>query len=214
MKADLAFRLSRQPCAADRIGTKRSPDIDPDYHWNSCVPHLPHGHDAQSPARSRRAQRSTKIPTTVGSRHPSRQSFGTTRRVRRTGSHLGSTLNPGGAVLTRGVFRRSGSVACVRVAASPNEVLTRPMMHHPMRGGQTHAARVCEYLRFLQSGQTPFTCGRGRRPSSTSETTKSATWAAVTSSSVRRRRCANWPTSAARVYATILGGAETTSPRR
>ncbi|KEF95485.1 hypothetical protein K883_04795 [Mycobacterium sp. TKK-01-0059] len=46
-----------------------------------------------------------------------------------TGSHLGSTLKPGGAVLTRGVFRRSGSVACIRVDASPNEVLTRPIMH-------------------------------------------------------------------------------------
>ena len=26
--------------AAGRIGTERSPDIDPDYHWNSLVPHL------------------------------------------------------------------------------------------------------------------------------------------------------------------------------
>jgi hypothetical protein len=59
--------------------------------------------------------------------HPSRQSFGTARRVLdRTfgrGSHLGSTLNPGRAVLTRGVFRRSGSVACIRADASPSEVL-------------------------------------------------------------------------------------------
>ena len=39
------------------------------------------------------------------------------------GSHLGSTLKPGRAVLTRGVFRRSGSVACVRADASPTEVL-------------------------------------------------------------------------------------------
>jgi hypothetical protein len=39
------------------------------------------------------------------------------------GSHLGSTLNPGRAVLTRGVFRRSGSVACIRADASPSEVL-------------------------------------------------------------------------------------------
>jgi hypothetical protein len=38
-------------------------------------------------------------------------------------SHLGSTLNPGGAVLTRGVFRRSGSVAFIRADASPSEVL-------------------------------------------------------------------------------------------
>lgn len=39
------------------------------------------------------------------------------------GSHLGSTLNPGGAVLTGGVFRRSGSVAYIRTDASPSEVL-------------------------------------------------------------------------------------------
>ncbi len=40
-----------------------------------------------------------------------------------SGSHLGSTLKPGGAVLTLGVFRRSGSVAFVRADASPSEVL-------------------------------------------------------------------------------------------
>jgi hypothetical protein len=45
-----------------------------------------------------------------------------------SGSHLGSTLNPGGAVLTLGVSRRSGSVAYIRVDASPNEVLTLSMM--------------------------------------------------------------------------------------
>jgi hypothetical protein len=39
------------------------------------------------------------------------------------GSHLGSTLNPGRAVLTLGVFRRSRSVAYIRADASPNEVL-------------------------------------------------------------------------------------------
>jgi hypothetical protein len=38
-------------------------------------------------------------------------------------SHLGSTLKPGGAVLTGGVSRRSGSVAFVHADASPNEVL-------------------------------------------------------------------------------------------
>jgi hypothetical protein len=63
-------------------------------------------------------------------RHPSRQSFGTTRRIRpnRSGSHLGSTLNPGGAVLTLGVFRRSRSVAYIRADASPSEVLARAML--------------------------------------------------------------------------------------
>ena len=73
---------------------------------------------------------------TLGKPHPTRQSFGTTRRIRReSGSHLGSTLNPGGAVLTLGVSRRSGSVAYIRADASPNEVLTQSMMHE-------HLARV------------------------------------------------------------------------
>jgi hypothetical protein len=40
-----------------------------------------------------------------------------------SGSHLGSTLNPGGAVLTLGVFRRSRSVAYIPADASPSEVL-------------------------------------------------------------------------------------------
>jgi hypothetical protein len=43
-----------------------------------------------------------------------------------SGSHLGSTLGPGRAVLTRGVSRRSGSVACIHADASPTEVLARP----------------------------------------------------------------------------------------
>jgi hypothetical protein len=46
-----------------------------------------------------------------------------------SGSHLGSTLSPGGAVLTRGVFRRSGSVAYIHADASPTEVLARPSWH-------------------------------------------------------------------------------------
>jgi hypothetical protein len=46
-----------------------------------------------------------------------------------SGSHLGSTLRPGGAVLTRGVSRRSGSVACIRADASPTEVLARSSWH-------------------------------------------------------------------------------------
>jgi hypothetical protein len=46
----------------------------------------------------------------------------------RTGSHLGSTLKPGRAVLTLGVFRRSRSVACIHVDASPSEVHTLAMV--------------------------------------------------------------------------------------
>ena len=32
--------ISEDRRAGDRIGTKHDPDIDPDYRWNSCVPHL------------------------------------------------------------------------------------------------------------------------------------------------------------------------------
>jgi hypothetical protein len=80
-------------------------------------------------------------------RHPSRQSFGTTRRIRlenlSAGSHLGSTLKPGGAVLTLGVFRRSRSVACIRADASPSEVRQR----HGGTGdtaGQPNSPRVVD----------------------------------------------------------------------
>src|ERR1700761_734502 len=42
-------------------------------------------------------------------------------------------LGPGRAVLTRGVSRRSGSVACIRADASPTEVLANPCFHrHPL----------------------------------------------------------------------------------
>jgi hypothetical protein len=45
-----------------------------------------------------------------------------------SGSHLGSTLKPGGAVLTLGVFRRSRSVACIHADASPSEVLAEAIV--------------------------------------------------------------------------------------
>jgi hypothetical protein len=60
----------------------------------------------------------------AGSRHPLVRALalhGVPRTV--AGSHLESPLRPGRPVLTRGVSRRSGSVACVRADASPNEVL-------------------------------------------------------------------------------------------
>src|SRR5690348_12060456 len=96
-------------------------------------PSPPRGHDACAGCMQSMCSKGAE-PDDVGEPHPSRQSFGTTRRVLawktiQAGSHLGSTLKPGGAVLTRGVFRRSGSVACIRVDASPNEVLTGPIMH-------------------------------------------------------------------------------------
>ncbi len=168
-------------------------------------PSPPRGHDARGYPHTIYAQRRSENPTTVGNPHPTRQSFDTTRRVRYPGSHLGSTLKPGGAVLTRGVFRRSGSVACIRVDASPNEVLTRSIMHDepdgvkpPCRvwwiftllwGAHTglNQLYVIDLGVWLRCGQhRPFILclpniplvyppPRGRNPLKTSATTKSAT---------------------------------------
>ena len=57
-----------------------------------------------------------------------------------SGSHLGSTLKPGGAVLTLGVFRRSRSVACIRADASPSEVLASIMV--PPNSKRVNLARA------------------------------------------------------------------------
>jgi hypothetical protein len=57
-----------------------------------------------------------------------------------TGSHLGSTLKPGRAVLTRGVFRRSGSVACIRADASPTEVLAASHVGTGIAARQTRSS--------------------------------------------------------------------------
>jgi hypothetical protein len=56
------------------------------------------------------------------------------------GSHLGSTLKPGRAVLTGGVFRRSGSVACVHADASPSEVLASTIVDAETRCRQAYYA--------------------------------------------------------------------------
>ncbi len=61
----------------------------------------------------------------------------------RAESHLGSTLNPGGAVLTLGVFRRSRSVACVRADASPSEVLAEVMVASRAQVSQARLAHAC-----------------------------------------------------------------------
>ena len=97
-------------------------------------------------------------PATTGRPHPSRQSFGTTRRVRLSGSHLGSTLNPGGAVLTRGVSRRSGSVACIRVDASPNEVLTQTMMPERSEWVKHPGPMFPDFYGFLTVRPGPRAC--------------------------------------------------------
>src|SRR5690349_2254987 len=57
-----------------------------------------------------------------------------------SGSHLGSTLKPGGAVLTLGVSRRSRSVAYVRADASPSEVHITPVWGHGDSGRRNPSA--------------------------------------------------------------------------
>ena len=61
-------------------------------------------------------------PTTVGRGTPLVRALAPHGVSGCPGSHLGSTLKPGRAVLTLGVFRRSRSVAYVRADASPSEV--------------------------------------------------------------------------------------------
>ncbi len=109
-----------------RIATKWSSISDTDYRRNSFRSHLLTARAHAGAARCTHG----KGPATTPSPHPSRRSFGTTRRIRlnEAGSHLGSTLKPGRAVLTLGVFRRSRSVAYIRVDASPSEVHTKSMV--------------------------------------------------------------------------------------
>ena len=91
-------------------------------------------------------------PTTSGTRTPLVRVSALHGVSGESGSHLGSTLNPGGAVLTLGVSRRSGSVAYIRVDASPNEVLTLSMMPE-------HSARVNSTRRLpLTSRYGSVTC--------------------------------------------------------
>jgi hypothetical protein len=122
-------RPSRPSQCGDRIGTKRTLNTSRDSRWDSSRPHLLTA-KTHAGVTTAHAQKGIGRPTANRQAHPSRRSFSTTRRIRQIlGSHLGSTLRPGRAVLTRGVSRRSGSVACVRADASPIEVLARTSWH-------------------------------------------------------------------------------------
>jgi hypothetical protein len=71
-----------------------------------------------------------------------------------SGSHLGSTLKPGGAVLTLGVFRRSRSVACIHADASPSEVLAEAIVPPNSEGvnlARGHDARLHPAKRWVTS---------------------------------------------------------------
>ena len=61
-----------------------------------------------------------------------------------SGSHLGSTLNPGGAVLTLGVFRRSRSVAYIPADASPSEVLAEAIVPPRATGVNSTRGNGCQ----------------------------------------------------------------------
>lgn len=72
------------------MGTKHGPDFDRDYRWNSFAPHLLTVTQPSLTVTTRtggcprdpRAAKEHRKPTNVGNPHPTRQSFGTTRRVR------------------------------------------------------------------------------------------------------------------------------------
>ena len=120
-------KLRRRKEGRNRFGTRRISDRD--RRWDSSRPHLltagthagvttfTYTEEAQRPDGNRRT-------------HPSRRSFGTARRIGayRPEATWAQPLGPGRAVLTRGVSRRSGSVACIRADASPTEVLALTML--------------------------------------------------------------------------------------
>jgi len=132
----------------DRIGTKQSSNTDTDYRRDSSRPHLlaarTHAGVTNTVARTQRRKRPAPIGRTA---HPHVRALALHGVPDDTaGSHLGSTLKPGRAVLTGGVFRRSGSVAYVRADASPSEVLALPIVHpkpahvNPTRGSSSQMA--------------------------------------------------------------------------
>ena len=155
-------------------------------------------HASLTSSRSRHVRLCRTIHTQAGAQENPKNSGNRTPLVRvsalhgvsgDSGSHLGSTLKPGGAVLTLGVSRRSGSVAYIRVDASPNEVLTPSMM--PEHSARVNSPRRIDALTSRYGFRDPV--GRsspGRNPFMTSETMKSAASAAVMPSSVVSRRCA------------------------
>src|ERR1700683_2888876 len=114
-----ADRFSRRSRCHPRIGIKRSSISDSsaqDYHATSTS--SPPPSDGTPAAEARRAKH---CPTEPSGSTPLVRALALHGVSGNSGSHLGSTLKPGGAVLTLGVFRRSRSVACIRADASPRE---------------------------------------------------------------------------------------------
>src|ERR1700732_1669111 len=109
-----------------RIGTKWISNMDADYRSDSYRPHLltARTHGGVTTVHASRGVGAWRRRTPVVGASALHGVSGVT-----PGSHLGSTLRSGRAVLTRGVSRRSGSVACIRADASPTEVLAGPSSH-------------------------------------------------------------------------------------
>jgi hypothetical protein len=75
-----------------------------------------------------------------------------------SGSHLGSTLMSGRAVLTRGVSRRLGSVAYVCADASPTEMLAPAIVSNKSHGSQ---ANTRKWLSMPRQSTRVGTAARG-----------------------------------------------------
>jgi hypothetical protein len=115
------LKLRRQMECRDRIGTKWISNIDTDCRSNSSRPHLLAAKAHRGANTYTRDEAGSGI--SADRRTPLVRALALHGVSEKLGSHLGSTLNPGGAVLTLGVFRRSRSVAYIPADASPSEVL-------------------------------------------------------------------------------------------
>jgi len=152
------FRLWKR--SRGRIATKRSTIWNTDCRRNSFRSHLltawAHG-DATTCTRGGgpRLERPDTAPLSSELRHHTAYPAQS-----EAGSHLGSTLNPGGAVLTLGVSRRSRSVACIRADASPSEVLAEAMVAPGSRSVKLTAARLHQFCRYPAAGGRGITVTR------------------------------------------------------
>ena len=168
-------RLRRQKECRYRIGTKRISNTDADCHSDSYRPHLltarTHGGVTKC-THNRRLTPDGHAPLSSELRHC------TAYPEHRPEATWAQPLGPGRAVLTRGVSRRSGSVACIHADASPTEVLACPSctathcasnwFTQPLRrflltngfSGTIHRRPICR--RGLPSKPWPILCRRRR----------------------------------------------------
>jgi hypothetical protein len=134
-----ADRFSRRSRCHPRIGIKRSSISD------SSLRRTIHATSTSSPpppdgTPAAEARRAKHCPTKRSGSTPLVRALALHGVSGDSGSHLGSTLKPGGAVLTLGVFRRSRSVACIRADASPSEVLASVIV--PSNSTRVNLARA------------------------------------------------------------------------